>query len=244
MTCVNLKLEFALIIHKQLKSNNKMKTKNIGLIAAALLISVSANAQSYYNTRHEIGVTVGSGANTEIFSGLADFSTVLVEATVSSIITGGTVTAYYNYGDESYIPSISVEYYYHVNPIIALGGYVAFNGMNRDMYYTWTDNVNHVDHKVMNGEAKRRNISFIPTAKFDWLRKKHFGLYSKAGFGMSIMYETQETKESTDFSDTTIIPNIHLTLIGIEAGSETWRGFMEYGLGEQGIICAGLKYKF
>ena len=79
MTCVNLKLEFALIIHKQLKSNNKMKTKNIGLIAAALLISVSANAQSFYNTRHEIGVTVGSGANTEIFSGLADFSTVLVE---------------------------------------------------------------------------------------------------------------------------------------------------------------------
>ena len=220
-----------------------------GLIAVALLISVSANAQStYYNTRHEIGVTIGSGANTEIFSGLADFTSIGIEAAISSMITGGTATAYYTYGDEEYIPSISVEYYYHVNPIIALGGYVAFNGMNRDMYYTWKDSGSKTEHKELSGEAKRRNLSIMPTAKFDWLRKKHFGLYSKAGAGVSIMYETQkddkETKESTDYSHTTVIPNIHLTFIGVEAGSETWRGFMEYGVGEQGIICAGLKYKF
>ena len=98
----------------------------------------------------------------------------------------------------------------------------------------------------MVGKGKLRNVSLIPTVKFDWLRKKHFGLYSKAGFGMSIMYESQkgENGSDTDYTDTSVIPNFEATLIGAEVGSETWRGFAEYGVGEQGMLCAGLRYKF
>ena len=225
-----------------------MNTKSFSLIAVAtLIVCGNVNAQtstSYYNTRHEIGVSVGSGTMTEIISGLADFTTIGIEAAISTIITGGTTTAYYTYGDEHYTPAISVEYYYHINKVVGLGGYVAYNGMNRDMYYTWrTDGI---DHKEYSGKAKRSNLSIIPTAKFDWLRKEHFGLYSKAGIGVSIMHETQkDDKEGrTDYSDTSVIPNIELTFIGMEAGSQTWRGFLEYGLGEQGILSAGLRYKF
>ena len=38
--------------------------------------------------------------------------------------------------------------------------------------------------------------------------------------------------------------NWQVSLIGIEAGSPTVRGFAELGTGEQGIILAGVRYKF
>ena len=226
-----------------------MNTKKTLLIVTALALCGSVSAQtSYYNTRHEVAVAVGAGATTEIFSGLADFASIGIEAAISTIVTGGLTTAYYTYGDEHYIPTISAEYYYHVNPYIGLGGIVAFNGMSRDMYYTWKDNTSNTEHTKLSGKAKRYNYSVLPAMKVDWLRKKYIGLYSKAALGISIMCESQkddmETAESTDYSDTTFIPNIQLTFIGFEAGSETWRGFAEYGFGEQGILSAGLRYKF
>lgn len=231
-----------------------MKTSRHLLIAATIIlcgtVSVNTNAQttSYYSTRHEVGVTVGAGSITEIFSGIADFTEIAISSVVSTVITGGAYTAHYTYGDESYIPTISAEYYYHVNNVIGLGGYVALNGMSRDMYFEWTDNNSGSRHKDKVGTAKRRNVSIIPTVKFDWLRKKYIGLYSKAGVGISILYETQkddiDKPGATDYSSTDVIPNIELTFFGFEAGSQSWRGFAEYGLGEQGIICAGLRYKF
>ena len=225
-----------------------MNAKSFSLIAVAtLIVCGNVNAQtstSYYNTRHEIGVTVGAGSISEIASGITDFTEVLVSATMSTIITGGTETVYYTYGDESYIPTISAEYYYHVNKIIGLGGFVAFSGMERDMYYTWK--TSGVEHKQYSGKAKHRNFSIIPTAKFDWLRMKHFGLYSKAGVGIMIMNESQkdDKKDGADFNSTDIIPNMQLTLLGVEAGTENWRGFVEGGVGEQGMLVAGLRYKF
>jgi hypothetical protein len=75
---------------------------------------------------------------------------------------------------------------------------------------------------------------------------KYFGLYSKVGVGITIMHETQKDDKSggTDYSDTTVIPNIQASLLGVEGGSETFRCFVEGGFGEQGILSAGLRYKF
>ena len=226
-------------------------TTKINTLFAAIVIagmSVNANAQSneYYNTRHEFGIAVGAGATSEIVSGIADFATIGLEAAISTVITGGLGTAYYTYGDESYIPTISAEYFYHVNKYVGLGGFVAFNGLSRDMYYTWKDNVNNSTHKELSGKAKRQNVSIIPAAKFDWLRMKYFGLYSKVGVGITIMHETQKDDKSggTDYSDTTVIPNIQASLLGVEGGSETFRCFVEGGFGEQGTLGAGLRYKF
>ena len=239
-------------------------TTKINTLFAAIVIagmSVNANAQSneYYNTRHEFGIAVGTGATSEIVSGIADFTSIGLEAAISTVITGGlgtayytygdeSYTAYYTYGDESYIPTISAEYFYHVNKYVGLGGFVAFNGVSRDMYFTWKDNVNNSTHKELSGKAKRQNVSIIPAAKFDWLRMKYFGLYSKVGVGITIMHETQKDDKSggTDYSDTTVIPNIQASLLGVEGGSETFRCFVEGGFGEQGILSAsaGLRYKF
>lgn len=224
-----------------------MKTKVL-FMALAMTAATAASAQKneYYNTRHEIGVTIGAGATTEIFSGLSDLMGIAISAAVTSAITGGMGTGYYNYGDEKYIPNLSAEYYYHVNKTIGVGGFVAFNGMDRDMYVTWTNNTNNTKSTSKTGVARRRNLSVIPAAKFDWLRTKNFGMYTKAGIGVSIMRETQkdDIEGGTDYSDTDLVPNVQLSLLGLEGGTEHIRAFAELGFGEQGILLAGLKYKF
>jgi len=38
--------------------------------------------------------------------------------------------------------------------------------------------------------------------------------------------------------------NFQASLIGVEVGSQKLRGFAEFGVGEQGIAQAGVRYKF
>ena len=229
-----------------------MKTSRNILIAATLIlcgttVSVNANAQtaSFNNNRHELGVTVGYAPTSQIFDGIANFAAIAMEATISTVITGGNYTGY-SYGDTHELPVFSLEYYYHINPVVGIGGYVAYTGTYRDMYEVWKDNSNNRNRKEYCGKARHHNISFIPTFKFDWLRREHVGLYSKAGVGITIMHETQKDDKNSngvDHSDTDVIPNIQLTFIGCEVGSQTVRGFAEFGHCEQGV-CAGVRYKF
>ena len=229
-----------------------MKTSRNLLIAATLIlcgttVSVNANAQTTTENfkRHEIGVTVGYGPTSQIFDGIANFAAVVGGATASTVISGGTITGY-SYGDTHELPVFSLESYYHINPIVGIGGYVAYSGSYRDMYDVWKDNNSGNVHKNYCGTARHHNISFIPTFKFNWMNREHVSLYSKAGLGVTIMTETQKddnNKNGVDQSDTKVIPNIQLTFIGCEAGIQTLRGFAEFGLGEQGV-CAGVRYKF
>lgn len=216
------------------------------LAAAAIVTTASAQSSSYYDTRHEVGITIGSGATTEIFNDLADFTEIIVSTLITTTATGGFYTGNVSYGDESYIPTISAEYYYHVSKLVGLGGFVAFNGMDRDMYANWKNNSTGATTKEKIGKASRRNLSIVPTAKFDWLCKKNFGVYSKLGLGVSFMHESQDAddKSSKDYSDTDAVFNFQLSLLGMEFGAPRFRGFVELGMGEQGILLAGLKYKF
>ena len=87
----------------------------------------------------------------------------------------------------------------------------------------------------------------MPSVKFNWLRKKHFGMYSAISAGIMFISDNVSTsyhgdrdiksKSSTSFM-------FQGTGIGIEAGGEAIRAFAELGFGEKGTLCAGLRYKF
>ena len=222
--------------------SSKINTLFAAIVIAGMSVNANAQSNEYYNTRHEFGIAVGSGATSEIISGIADFATIGLEAAISTAITGGLGTAYYTYGDESYIPTISAEYFYHVNQYVGLGGFVAFNGVSRDMYYTWKDNTNNSTHTELSGKAKRQNVSIIPAAKFDWLRMKYFGLYSKVAVGATYM-SSKVTENGVDENNSKVYFMCQVSGIGVEFGGKL-RGFVEAGVGEQGIVLAGLKYKF
>ena len=85
----------------------------------------------------------------------------------------------------------------------------------------------------------------MPTVKFNFVRKKNFGLYSKAGLGVTYRTESIDYDDgSEDYSEKALLFNWQLSFIGVEAGSPYMRAFAELGFGEQGIVCAGLRYKF
>ena len=80
------------------------------------------------------------------------------------------------------------------------------------------------------------NFSLIPAVKFHWYRRAWFGSYSKLGAGLTFL-PWREGKDRFQF-------NFQVSFLGLEAGPEFLRAFAEVGVGEQGIVVAGLRYRF
>ena len=218
--------------------------KIILMAAAAMMAATSINAQAqYYDTKNELNISVGAGANSELFSALSNFSSVMASTLVTGIVTGGHYVGYVDYDNESYTPPIAVGYYRHLTKFIAVGGYAGFNQYKRDMMGHWEATNGGSSHKDKIGEAKRTNFSLMPSAKFHWVRTKYFGFYSKVGIGVTFSSEKQDTDDK-DYSGSDVFVNFDVTPIGLDAGTPQFRAFVELGIGEQGMGCLGLRYKF
>ena len=103
----------------------------------------------------------------------------------------------------------------------------------------------HISYDDRVAKRSYNYYTLLPTVKFNFVRKKNFGLYSKAGLGVTYRTESMDYDDgSEDYSEKALLFNWQLSLIGVEAGSPYMRAFAELGFGEQGIVCAGLRYKF
>lgn len=194
------------------------------LILAAVLCmgTLSMNAQKgYEDIRHEVAVGIGVYSNSQWIDDLETVTTTFNHVT---------------YDNESYKGPLSVEYFYHMKSWLGVGGIFAYGRHTQDVYYG----------QLKLGEAKDSYFTLMPAVKFDWLRKKNFGMYSKLAFGTTLRNEKAdyESPEKEGYSETTFEVNWQISLLGLEAGSERLRGFLELGTGEQGIGLIGLRYKF
>ena len=78
-----------------------------------------------------------------------------------------------------------------------------------------------------------------------YVNKKNFGLYSKLAVGAMIMTsKTKDLQTGQDKSDSKLYFMGQASVIGLEAGSQNARFFLEGGVGEQGIVLAGLRCRF
>jgi hypothetical protein len=126
---------------------------------------------------------------------------------------------------------INLGYTYQLNKVVSIGGAIGLNSMKIRL----EDNTGKID-------AARANIwMLMSSAKFDWFRTRSdvFGMYSKVnlgvmGIGASLMEEAHKTLW---------LPTGHLSLIGLEVG-KGFSGFMELGVGMQGIVQAGIRARF
>ena len=71
-----------------------------------------------------------------------------------------------------------------------------------------------------------------------WFNREHLSLYSKVALGVILGIDSGDDDNKTSAS-----LGWQASLVGAEFGS-AFRGFIEVGCGEQGIILAGLRYKF
>ena len=189
------------------------------------MTAMSAQAQSgYEDIKHEIGISYGALSNSTWMSMGEDLGTIMGSL--------GHVT----YNDGSIFGALGVEYFYHVSPLIGVGAIATYTRETKDIFY----------RDVKCGEAENTYISLLPAVKIDWLRKKYFGMYSKLAVGASFTSKKEDyTKGSTeDRSESEVNFNWQASILGLEAGSPYLRGFLELGVGEQGVFVAGIRCKF
>ena len=202
-----------------------MKIKSLLAIAAIAFLFMPIQAQDEMETRHEIGITYGAVPN----SVWLDIYTDLI-----GTIFGET------YDNNRYYGPIGLEYYYHTNPLIGVGAVAVFT----------TNNENAFENNIKTSHHTKTYFTFMPSVKFNWLRKKHWGMYSKLAAGATYTHfnfedcdeNGKKTGEKTTATD--LMFNFQASLIGVEAGNQHVRGFAEFGVGEQGIALVGLRYKF
>lgn len=185
------------------------------MVAAAIMTAMSLNAQNGYDeTKHEVAISYGVWSNSQIIDEFENVGGALVGA---------------RFEDEKYFGSISAEYFYHLKNWLGVGGILAYGQRKEDVYLLGKKD----------GDIKNSYFTLMPAVKFDWLRKKNFGMYSKLAFGATL-----RTEKYDGDTDTEMHINWQASLVGIEAGSPTLRGFLELGTGEQGIALVGVRYKF
>ncbi len=177
------------------------------------------------NLRHEIGISYGVEPNSIWVDALTDLVPEMV----------GQHTE-----NKKWFGSLGVEYFYHITPLVGVGGIFTTNIATEDVY----------SNDLLRLYRAKSFFSLMPSVKLNWLRKDRWGLYSKAAIGAFYARfadkDYDENKRKASKADVTSEWgfNWQVSLIGIEAGGDRVRGFIELGLGEQGVALAGVRCKF
>jgi hypothetical protein len=185
---------------------------------------VCVNAQDE-KPRHEIGVSYGLGVSL-IGDGIGN----AVGAGIFDVLLSG-----YEWTNRKEFGTLGVEYFYHLPdaPRTAVGGIFT--------YARYGEDVEKDGAKI--GERTRSYMTLMPSVKYYYVNGKNFGLYSKVAAGVMMLRAKSESDGKSD-TDSDFRFMCQASLLGLEAGSQNFRGFFELGAGEQGIILLGLKYKF
>ena len=189
------------------------------LIGMALLGAPSLKAQQFNGgPRNDFNVSYG-------YFTLTQFATVL----------GGVFGAAFSLGhatpeDILSTGSIQLEYLHRTNSWLWIGGCVS--GEKDTLVMSTQDSDGNVTGKS-NSDIITGNLCF--TAKANWLRRQKMAMYTRLSAGVFTTFGQD---------DNSLAPSIQLSLLGLEAGGQNFRGFMELGVGMHGILSGGFKYLF
>ena len=201
-----------------------MRIKCLLTAATIAMLFIPVQAQEEQEIRHEISISYGAVPNSIWIDVLTD---------IIPAVFGET------YDNGNYVGPIGLEYYYHTSPLIGVGAIGVFATHDEDGFYK----------EKLTKHRDKTYITFMPSVKFNWLRKEHFGMYSGLSAGVMLaslgasdnFKDDPNIEEDPDETVTSFMFNV--TALGAEFGS-TFRGFAELGFGEKGIICLGLRYRF
>jgi hypothetical protein len=199
--------------------------KMILMAVAAMMATMSVNAQ-VEDLKNEVSVSYGLGLSL-IGDGLGN-------GVGRGIIDSGLG---YEYANNKQFGTLAVEYFRHLNnPRLAVGAVMTYARYGEDLV---KKNGGQKD-----GERTRNYFAVMPAIKYYWVYREHFGLYSKAALGLMMMFENEKQNGKSMDDNTNPYFMCQISPIGLEAGGRAVRGFVEAGVGEQGILLAGLRVKF
>ncbi|MBR0166319.1 MAG: outer membrane beta-barrel protein [Prevotella sp.] len=194
------------------------------MVAAAMTLSLSATAQDS-DLHNELSLSYGFGSVAQMGDGIG-------EGFIHALFSDTEMD------DDFILGPISVEYFYHFNnPKWAVGGILSYSKWDSDVVRR------HGDHEKV-GERKRNFFSVMPSVKRYWILNDKFGLYSKLAAGIGYLNSKSKTNEEPAWVDSNgSYFMFQLSFAGLEYG-KALRGFAEFGIGDQGLVMAGIRYKF
>lgn len=147
-----------------------------------------------------------------------------------------------------------VEYQHAANTLFSWGGTLYCEPYSLAFsQYAGKDEAGNSIYKPANAKPTYF-VGLMPSCKTYWFNREHFGMYSHFGLGVmaAISSATTTTEEAEDGSvkevyvpaKTQFIPAIQLGLLCADFGGEKVRGFLEVGVGTEGVLQAGVKYAF
>jgi len=225
--------------------------KKIVSILAFVFMLVSLSAQDGEikpYSKHEIGFSVGAFP----IIGLI----VTPNTGVSSLPDDQIGHAYYIKRDENYenmyhLGSYTFNYNYHFNLKHSIGGSLSWVGKHIDTYWIYPRNsVQSAD--TVNGSGWNHYFTLQGNYRYTYFHQKKISLYFGINWGITLCVRDKdilpkETRHWLLGSESNAVsyfaPAMHLNVFGIETG-EKYVFNMEIGLGTQGIVKAGFKYKF
>ena len=118
----------------------------------------------------------------------------------------------------------SLQYLYSLNRTIKLGGTVCYEST----WGEWSNGGGYIVHYP----------AILATSKFMWFNHEHFGMYSKLSLGLMLLLDGKNGDKP--------IPMFagQASAVCMEFGGKTLRGFLETGLGNQGLFNFGMKFSF
>ena len=194
------------------------------LMASVFMATTDVLAQKGYDyPKHEVSVAIGAYP-------LDHFSGYGVDAP----------DAYLNDEESRSYVTYSAEYFCRVKPWLAVGGIAAYSKPSYDLF------LKQLQLK-RDAEAKYYYATLMPAVRYDWHRRKHFGMYAKGALGAVMCWQKviYDTPGHDDFFRRKLDLAFQFSPFGLELGSPHVRGFMEYGVGDQGtFLLLGLRGRF
>ena len=169
-----------------------------------------------------------------------EFSITYGQITVPQFayVFGGVLGAAFTLGHFTFdnthmIGAAGFEYVHYVNNWLGFGGLVLCDYMTADAY-----SVDGDGNKTPNGKFDLGFASAMPVVKFAWFNRPHVGLYSKLAAGAGLTFANDDSFENN------LTWSGQITPIGFEFGGESFRGFLEAGVGMQGVVSGGIRWLF
>ena len=127
----------------------------------------------------------------------------------------------------------AVDYRHYLNGRWAVGGTVCYEASTLPvarLILPGTGNEAAVDGTMY------RNISIMPAVTLRWLQDSHVSIYSRLALGVMLLIDPE--------GPTSAAPCTCLTPVGMDFGGRNVRGFLEMNVGTQGLLSAGVKFRF
>ena len=188
------------------------------LMALCLVLPLYAKDE---DSRNEFTITYGQAT-------LPQFAYVM-----GGVLGVAFTAGHFTFENTLFLGGVGLEYVHYVNNWFGFGGMALVDYMTSDAYTVASDGA-----KTPNGKFNLGYASLMPVLKFAWLRRPHVGLYSKLGVGAGIALDNGDSAESN------ISWSGQVTPIGFDFGNESFRGFVEAGVGMQGLVSCGVRWLF